>query len=92
MEEDESFLPTEWVLATSLRQLTRTYIFHKETKDMSHISEEERKTTLNEKLEKSREMYGYMLHTAQAPGLAYCHSMRAPCSMATSPNALTWIR
>ena len=79
-------------MATSLRHLILTNIFHKETKDMSHISEEERKRILNEKLEKIREMYGYMPHTAQVPGLAYCHSMRAPCSMATSPNALTWIR
>jgi len=56
---------TEWVLATSLRHLILTNIFHKETKDMSHISEEERKRILNEKLEKLREMYGYMPHTAQ---------------------------
>ncbi|CAE7705028.1 Cacna1c [Symbiodinium sp. CCMP2456] len=56
---------TEWVLATSLRQLILTKLFHEETKDMSHISEEERKRILNEKLEKLRQMYGYMPHSAQ---------------------------
>ena len=53
----------EYVLATSLRHLILTNIFHNETKD---LTEEERTRILNEKLEKLREMYGYMPHTAQA--------------------------
>ncbi|CAE7656093.1 CACNA1C [Symbiodinium pilosum] len=53
---------TEYVLATSLRHLILTNIFHNETKD---LTEEERTRILNEKLEKLREMYGYMPHTAQ---------------------------
>ena len=52
----------EYVLATSLRQLILTNIFHNETKD---LSDEERTRILNEKLEKLRAMYGYMPHTAQ---------------------------
>ena len=74
-------------MATSLRHLILTNIFHKETKDMSHISEEERKRILNEKLEKLREMYGYMPHTAQVPGLAVLSQ-----HVATSRKALSWAR
>ncbi|CAJ1339313.1 unnamed protein product [Effrenium voratum] len=53
---------TEWVLASSLRQIIMTNVLRKETQ---HLPDDERTQVLKEKIEALRERYGYKPHSNQ---------------------------